>query len=767
MTGIRIGELPLGVSDDNSNVVFEAEDGKAARERKSNFEQSAVSKARDYTDSVLQGISAGAPMFPSIEDGMAGTSEGEFFNVAGVAGGDTYQSLYRHDPDNVAFDMDLSAPSRAAVEAVEADSMRDYSPSSGREWGFSDISRMVAQQTMGGSIAPLTFARNPVRGLDVSSTSGTRYYVMSTDFSVQRGVFVAQADVFISEIAGSNLSFGLAVGEQGASRRMYVYRSDGAVQIVTDSESVVGVSTASIGQSFSAGDSVSLRIEVQVSSGTGAIIIKNPAGEESRFSISSFPKGPVWVVIRGIGSLTYDSLQVEGYSESARAAIERAGAPQISDVERKELFAMGEFLAPLEVRLPPDFSGYQKAFKIYRRGDRTFFTDLNFDDLKPFPESSADTVYYVSQSGDDSNPGTQGAPFRSLRRALHGGVGNVLVIVEPGNYFGADSWNDANPTMTGLIVRPSIEGRIVSSNHIVGLTWSLSSGQSATFQATAASVSAVADASDLTDDGDYTRLTLVASVAEVESTPGSYWHSAGIVYVHTHDAREPDTDLRVWPSTRNGRYQVAGGTAWVSGVDFEGGARSMQQACLDVESSNTAVFVDCTFKYSGAGRNGFSSDGWCYTFMRDCVASGNEADGFNYHNFNGSPPPASVEISCVGRHNGYNSNGTNNGSTTHDGGTVIRLNGRYYGNQNRNVHDVGGATSWNLGCVAKDSRSDNNVNFAAGVGALDSTLMWLDQCDSEGSEYDYQTSADSVIRLNGPIDEGRLAPGSVVETYRP
>lgn len=195
----------------------------------------------------------------------------------------------------------------------------------------------------------------------------------------------------------------------------------------------------------------------------------------------------------------------------------------------------------------------------------------------------------------------------------------------------------------------------------------------------------------------------------------------------------------------------------------------MQQAALNVEQSNVVYAINCSYKYSGgtSGLNGFNVEGRCFTYSKNCIAASNLADGFNYHNWSGSPPPVSVEIDCVGRNNGFNTGGTNNGSTTHDGGTIIRVNGKYFENQNRNIHDVNDAYSWNLGSVVFGSRGpDNQVNFAAGTGT-DTTQMWLDQCTSDGSLFDYEARPDSRIFTHDSIDNGQIVSGSVVSEYTP
>lgn len=150
----------------------------------------------------------------------------------------------------------------------------------------------------------------------------------------------------------------------------------------------------------------------------------------------------------------------------------------------------------------------------------------------------------------------------------------------------------------------------------------------------------------------------------------------------------------------------------------------------------TLYAKDCSFKYAGAS-NGLTSLG-AIVYLQNCIASRNYDDGFNYHAYEGYAPWA-VEINCIGRRNGITSD-TDNGSTIHDGGSVLRLNGEYFLNKGRNVHDVtNGTQSWNLGVYSHDSSgSPADCNFAVGTGGSDTAKMWLDCCKSDDSATDIE-----------------------------
>src|SRR5699024_7269484 len=71
------------------------------------------------------------------------------------------------------------------------------------------------------------------------------------------------------------------------------------------------------------------------------------------------------------------------------------------------------------------------------------------------------------------------------------------------------------------------------------------------------------------------------------------------------------------------------------------------------------------------------------------------------------------------------------GSTMHDGGQIIRVNGAYYRNEGPNVADVNdGTQSWNLGCIGLESRSSVN---GSDFRARDNMMMRLEGCITNDS----------------------------------
>jgi hypothetical protein len=265
----------------------------------------------------------------------------------------------------------------------------------------------------------------------------------------------------------------------------------------------------------------------------------------------------------------------------------------------------------------------------------------------------------------------------------------------------------------------------------------------------------VADASNLNVKGDFTFLALVADAATCKATVNSWYTDATTVWVHTFDSRSPDVNVRCYfDNANNGGVLTANTTTtYFENIDFEGSAANSCFGVGHVTNLKTVYFNNCTFKYAAAG-NGFMASPGAVTYLKDCVAACNFMDGFSYKATGGAAPKA-VEINCIGRDNGSTGD-LDNGSTSHEGTSIVRIMGEYARNVGRNVHDISNSTlSWNLGCNSHDSTSAvNDCNFAAGATGAETTKMWLDCCTSSGSATDLEETAAAVLSYRNLISDG-------------
>ena len=259
--------------------------------------------------------------------------------------------------------------------------------------------------------------------------------------------------------------------------------------------------------------------------------------------------------------------------------------------------------------------------------------------------------------------------------------------------------------------------------------------------------------------GDYAELVKRASAAEVEAAPGSwYLDGSNVLWVRTADGRAPDADI--WPLI-DGVGRASGNiTVYLENLTFIGNAPFWMRSTAAGQTPKLYA-KDCVFKYATPGiAGGLRIEGVAEVYLQHCLAARNAQDGFNYHALNDVIPKV-VEIDCVGRDNGpVGAADNDNGSSIHEGGTIVRVGGEYYRNAGPNVVDIDGAQSWNLGCLAHDS-----VAQAASDGFYSAGEMWLDGCRAWGNGTDVMAAPGYALHLRdttyttaggaGNIDEYR------------
>ena len=229
-------------------------------------------------------------------------------------------------------------------------------------------------------------------------------------------------------------------------------------------------------------------------------------------------------------------------------------------------------------------------------------------------------------------------------------------------------------------------------------------------------------------------------------------------------------------------YAVGGG---ISGFGFTGGEGAVWQNCIKVTATNPSawdafkierfflfkVSNGISLEVAGGATTNYGmivQEGKILSIGQESAANYNTEDGFSYHYY--SAPlgvPYGIEVDCTARSNGWNATGTNNGSTTHDGGQMIRVNCTYSDNQHRQIHDVNGSVTWMVGCTVTAPRAGYYSNYAAGVGGGTLSLMYLDSCTSSGT-YDLETIVSgSTIYTSNFTTNGTNVSGATVVSYTP
>ena len=162
-------------------------------------------------------------------------------------------------------------------------------------------------------------------------------------------------------------------------------------------------------------------------------------------------------------------------------------------------------------------------------------------------------------------------------------------------------------------------------------------------------------------------------------------------------------------------------------------------------SDSSLVCVNCDFR-NGQSSNTFEQYGHGLTVMWGCSATGAFKDGFNYHvntANTGLTDMDIIEVDCVARNNGRGSTGTNNGSTAHETARIIRINGDYSENQNRNIQDINVVKAMLISCTSRfGAEADNrDLVFGRDTSEVDNVHVYMIDCVSDKVSYEYGTQA--------------------------
>lgn len=347
----------------------------------------------------------------------------------------------------------------------------------------------------------------------------------------------------------------------------------------------------------------------------------------------------------------------------------------------------------------------------------------------------AGKAYYVSPSGNDANTGEDAEhPLRKIGTAL--AKPDVVIVYAAAGYYGVENnlatsgaFNAKAIIATGGQVINSADWEFVSP----GYTWT-QDGNHFELSIGVKTIGGVFDAANLNSYGDYSKYILMASEAEVDATPGSYFKDgSNVLHVRTLDDRAPDANLHCYQggTQANCNLQVNDNTAYYfENITFEGcGGRLFRGYAQSATGGGKLYMKGCSFiSCTNASYDNANFYGVSEVILERCKSHGGLKDGFNYTAYLGVNVKA-IEIDCEAWDLGVSGEGTHQGSTSHAGGTVVRLNGKYHHTHGEGVADVGAATkTWSLGCESYSSicslATASRSAFYVDTGAT----TWLDSC---------------------------------------
>lgn len=385
-------------------------------------------------------------------------------------------------------------------------------------------------------------------------------------------------------------------------------------------------------------------------------------------------------------------------------------------------------------------------------------TTLTVEGLWRAQEVAGIVNYYVDPAlGSDANAGTgPNAPLKTIAAAIaKADVGVIQVKAgvayeSLGNVIGVTVNRDIQiRSMSGandVIIRNGIDSAAV--------TWTINTGS--TYQATVnTTIFRVMDKTVVDARGDYLDLKPQTSIANVNANPGSYWYDSatGIIYVRMHTNRSPSGDALLFRA--NTSLRVNGNRAiFLKNLRFEGGTGINMVTAAGARPRLYAV--DTSFRYSGS--NGIDTLG-ATAYLERCVIAKAGLDNLNYHDDSGlSSRALEIDVTSYGAGDlaakGYITLGdSQNASSMHDSGSVVRVNGKYDESFGPVIPDTGTSSSVNIGVYAGRSLATiptQNASFYSEGGML------LIDSTAKASIYDLRSAAGGTLRIRNMAMAGSI-----------
>ena len=412
-------------------------------------------------------------------------------------------------------------------------------------------------------------------------------------------------------------------------------------------------------------------------------------------------------------------------------------------------------------------------------------------------------VLYVSPNGSDSNAGTPDAPLAKMSTAYTNGASTIYLY--PGIYnratsiFGTTINRDLN--IIGLGEGVIISTRIINIPNTSPNVTEYSTGVWRCYSNGTTYLSNVVDIAHKTSDGHFTKYTQIEGAnasqvkAAIQATAGSWAlieeaiaingveTNKIVAYIHTLSGENPldgddvlllystapsddPTDSHVYPLIK-----VTGGKVYFENLTcIEGSTPLLAQK--QAGGGNIEIYAkNCKFFYSRSTYyDACMLYGTALSIFQNCEASFSQKDGFGYH-AKESIIPKGIEINCIGAGNGNVEDGNDQGSTMHNGGSIIRVRNVCFKNYGANYADQGtGTESWNIGCVGFESLTDPSYSGTSDAQksnffAYDNTKVFCDGCVGFGSLYNVCTSGTGTIYLRNSRFEGTLTKDGMTPVY--
>ena len=396
--------------------------------------------------------------------------------------------------------------------------------------------------------------------------------------------------------------------------------------------------------------------------------------------------------------------------------------------------------------LPETMNNWFKNITILKAIDKNNYNYiLDLERLK----NTGGNIIYVDCNNADTGDGTELNPYKSLKTALSNSSDNDTIIVKEGIYYrqnlnntSSQSWNNVN-----IICEPHT---LFTTGE--ALTWTQNETYSNVYQANRTNVQDCIDIRNRKRDL-LPHLTRVSSIQNCSNTTYSWYTDNSIVYVNLGENVTNDKILCNLQLGYRAFNMIANSKAlhiYIENATFIAGRDGIIRARGTDTYDMEFIANNCKFLYSPvASIDGLPIEG-AKSILVNCEASFNSKDGFNYHS-NENTKCYAIEVNCIAQANGLGDaeNHSYNGSTIHDGGQIIRINGNYFDNNGGNITDIDSNTvSLNFNCNCFDSQANTEDEYCTDFTCKYGTVkMYLYNCFAQGKSYKNMYCSPSTAQM--------------------
>ena len=388
------------------------------------------------------------------------------------------------------------------------------------------------------------------------------------------------------------------------------------------------------------------------------------------------------------------------------------------------------------LNLPLEFSHYK--FNLYRNIDNTINDDL---DLSGYDTNNV--LYVDRDNGNDNNNGSEASPKKTIKGALTTisslSGNNWKIICKSylffrGEFISETTGADSYDMYKNIVIEPYDKTKkIVVTTAQETLSWT--SDGNGVYHATRSSVWDVYDMTEKDVYGVYKKVTQADTLSDCQNTVNSYYKSGSTIYIHTKSGSAPtNTTYMINLALSTGCFNIRN-NLWLrlKNIDFYvSGYMDFHNASSNYE--NTLICENVGIYYCG-DNNGFSINNVKNVYLIDCKTGYNKRDGFNYHftTMLSDIIDKSIvyEKNCVSFENGMNDeNFTNNCSSIHEGGNIIRVNGVYKNSKGPVIADINSSKTMLINCGVNQEADNYAIQFQDTTAGSGEGVAYLIDCSS-------------------------------------